>query len=211
MVANTFNFGRQRQADSLFEARLGYRVPGKLQRNPVSEGVCVKGSLEIPKISFTDSESYNFSPGKRAYWMSKCQSSRMQACSTRTPTVLVSLQLLSLATTMRTAIFRNSFSFFYPKANSSNAFATLRSRGQTSLSSPPPCHGQPMALSSANASASSEMTHSAPQSQTQTPRRRSRQPLSRVERSRCTISLNHADIFLPAASRSAPPVFGHPC
>lgn len=127
VVANTFNSGRQRQADSLFEARLGYRVPGKLQRNPVSEGVCVKGSLEIPKISFTDSESYNFSPGKRAYWMSKCQSSRMQACSTRTPT----------ATTMRTAIFRNSFSFFYPKANSSNAFATLRSRGQTSLSSPP--------------------------------------------------------------------------
>lgn len=58
-------------------------------------------------------------------WMSKCQSSRMQACSARTPTFLVSLQLLSLATTMRTAIFRNSFSFFYPKANSSNSFATL--------------------------------------------------------------------------------------
>lgn len=144
--------------------------------------------------------------------MSKCQSSRMQACSARSPTVLVSLQLLLLATTMRTAIFRNSFSLFYPKANSSNSFATLRSRGQASLSSsPPPRHGQSMALGFANASASSAMTHSAPQSQTQTPRRRSRRPLSRVERSRCTVSLNHADIFLPAASRSAPPVFGRPC
>lgn len=68
-----------------------------------------------------------------------------------------------------------------------------------------------MVVGFTNAYASSEMTHSAPQSQTQTPRRRSRRPLSRVGRSRCTVSLNHADIFLPAAPRSAPPVLGHPC
>lgn len=141
VVANTFNSGRQRQADSLFEARLGYRVPGKLQRNPVWGWG--EGGEGFPR------NTHNFfyrlrklqttSPlAREPSRMSKCQSSRMQACSARSPTVLVSLQLLSLATTIRTAIFRNSFSLFYPKANSSNSFATLRSRGQTSLSSSPP-------------------------------------------------------------------------
>lgn len=214
MVANTFNSGRQRQADSLFEARLGYRV-----QESSRETLSPKGGREgegFPR------NTHNFfyrlrklqttSPlAREPSRMSKCQSSRMQACSARSPTVLVPLQLLSLATTMRTAIFRNSFSFFYPKANSSNSFATLGHVARPPSRPPPPRHGQSMALGFANASASSEMTHSAPQSQTQTPRRRYRRPLSRVERSRCTVSLNHADIFLPAASRSAPPVFGHPC